>query len=274
MNTTTHNIVLVGAGNVATHLGTGLKKQGHKIIQVFSRTVESARKLAGKLDTPYITKLNELDYSADIYLFCLKDDVIPDVLKQTSFTNQILVHTAGSLPLDIFKDFGFHYGVIWPVQTFIKERNLDLADIPFCIEASTTYAETTLKNLALGLSPKVHLVDSEKRKIIHLAAVFACNFTNHMYFIADKLMRENRLDFDLLKPLIQETAAKILETDPETAQTGPAKRGDNQILEDHIELLKDLPGLQKIYTFVSESIAETGKNKKHINKENYGKKGT
>jgi predicted short-subunit dehydrogenase-like oxidoreductase (DUF2520 family) len=265
LNTTINNIVLLGAGNVATHLGIALKKKGHRIIQVFSRTTKSARELAVKLDTAYITKLAELNYSADLYLFCLKDDILLDVLKQTLFNDQILVHTAGSLPLNIFKDFGFHFGVIYPVQTFIKERNLDLTDVPFCIEASTSYAEKILVNLASGLSGKVQIVDSEKRKVIHLAAVFACNFTNHMYFLADQLMRENGLNFDLLKPLIRETAAKILEVDPETAQTGPAKRGDNQILEDHLHLLKDLPGMQKIYTFVSDSILESGKGKKKTN---------
>jgi predicted short-subunit dehydrogenase-like oxidoreductase (DUF2520 family) len=262
LNTTINNIVLVGAGNVATHLGIALKKLGYRIIQVFSRTVGSARELSGKLESGYITKLTELDYSADLYLFCLKDDVLLDVLKQTLFTNQILVHTSGSLPLNIFKDFGFHFGVIYPVQTFIKERNLDLTNVPFCIEANTPYAENILKCLASELSQKVEVVDSEKRKIIHLAAIFACNFTNHMYLLADRLMRENGLDFDLLKPLIQETAAKIMEIDPETAQTGPAKRGDNQIIEDHVQLLKDSPGMQKIYTFVSDSILRSGINGK------------
>ena len=262
MNTTIKNIVLVGAGNVATHLGIALKKRGYRIIQVFSRTNKSAQELAGKLDTAYITKLTELDYSADLYLFCLKDDILPEVLKQTLFTDQILVHTAGSLPLDIFKDSGVHFGVIYPVQTFIKERNLDLTNVPFCVEASSPYAENILVDVASELSQKVEVVDSEKRKIIHLAAIFACNFTNHMYLLADRLMRENGLDFDLLKPLIQETAAKIMEIDPETAQTGPAKRGDNQIIEDHLQLLKDSPGMQKIYTFVSDSILKSGINGK------------
>jgi predicted short-subunit dehydrogenase-like oxidoreductase (DUF2520 family) len=261
LNTAINNIVLVGAGNVATHLGIALKEQGYRIIQVFSRTIKSAQELAGKLDSVCITKLDALDYSADFYLFCVKDDVLPDLLKQTVFTNQVLVHTAGSLPLNIFKDFGSHYGVIYPVQTFIKERNLDLTNVPFCIEASTPYAEKILMDLASGLSQKVEIIDSEKRKIIHLAAIFACNFTNHMYFLADQLMRGNNLDFDLLKPLIRETAAKIMELDPGTAQTGPAKRGDIQILEEHLQLLKDLPGMQKIYTFVSDSITESFKNR-------------
>jgi predicted short-subunit dehydrogenase-like oxidoreductase (DUF2520 family) len=274
LDTTVHNIVLVGAGNVATHLGTALKQKGHGIIQVFSRTIESARKLADRLDTKSITNLTELDYSADIYLFCLKDDVLQDVLKQTTFTNQILVHTSGSLALNVFKGFGNQFGVIYPVQTFNSNREIDLSNVPFCIEANTSYAESILVKLASGLSRKVQIVDSEKRKIVHLAAVFACNFTNHMYLLANRLIHENGLDFDLLKPLIQETAAKILEMDPETAQTGPAKRGDNLILEDHVQLLKDLPGMQKIYTFVSESIAQTASCKKNNRRENSDKRRT
>jgi predicted short-subunit dehydrogenase-like oxidoreductase (DUF2520 family) len=270
LNGKTYNIVLVGAGNVASHLGPALKAQGHQIVQVFSQTARSARALSEKLGTGYVTELAELDYSADLFLFCLKDDVLLNVLKQTRFTNQILIHTAGSLPMNIFKDFGFHYGVIYPVQTLIKERELDLTSVPFCVEANTPYAESIVVSLASGISRKVEIIDSDKRKIIHLAAVFACNFTNHMFYIAEKLMHDNGLEFDILKPLIQETFDKIMETDPETAQTGPAKRGDLKILSEHLSLLKDYPGIQKIYTFVSESIAESSKtaeNRQKINSE-------
>lgn len=263
MGPETYNIVFVGAGNVATHLGPALKAQGHEILQVYSQTAHSAQVLSCRLKAFPITDIAELDYSADIFLFCLKDDALLNTLKQTRFTNQLLIHTAGSLPLDIFKDFGFHYGVLYPVQTLIKERILDLSDVPFCVEASTPYAESIILKLATGLSGKVEIVDSEKRKIIHVAAVFACNFPNHMFYIADKLMSENDLDYDLLKPLIKETFAKIMETDPLTAQTGPAKRGDLKIIEEHLQLLKDHPIMQKIYTFVSESIAEIYKKDKN-----------
>jgi len=264
LNEAIFNIAIVGAGNVATHLGPALKAQGHKIVQVYSQTERSAKLLANRLETGYITDLSELDYSADIFLFCLKDDVLINVLKQTRFSNQILIHTAGSLPLDIFKDFGFHYGVLYPVQTLIKERSIDLSNVPICIEASTPFAEGIIVKLASGISSKVEFVDSNKRKILHVAAVFACNFTNHMFYIADKLMHENGLDLDLLKPLIQETFAKIMETDPQTAQTGPAKRGDLKTINEHLNILKDHPEMQKIYTFVSESIAESYKKDKNL----------
>jgi predicted short-subunit dehydrogenase-like oxidoreductase (DUF2520 family) len=257
LNEATFNIAIVGAGNVATHLGPALQAEGHRIVQVYSKTEEAAKVLAERLGTDFITDISALDYSADIFLFCLKDDALLNVLKQTRFTNQILIHTAGSLPLDIFKNFGFHYGVLYPLQTLIKERTVDLSKVPICIEASTPFAESIVVKLASGISGKVEFVDSDKRKILHVAAVFACNFTNHMFYIADKLMRENGLDLDLLKPLIQETFAKIMETDPQTAQTGPAKRGDLKTINEHLNILKDHPGMKKIYTFVSESIAES-----------------
>jgi predicted short-subunit dehydrogenase-like oxidoreductase (DUF2520 family) len=266
LNEATFNITIVGAGNVATHLAPALQAEGHRTVQVYSQTEGAAKVLAEKLGTDYITDISAMDYSADIFLFCLKDDALLNVLKQTRFTNQILIHTAGSLPLDIFKDFGFHYGVIYPVQTLIKERPVDLSRVPFCIEASTPFAEDIIVKLASGISGKVEFVDSDKRKILHVAAVFACNFTNHMFYIADRLMSENGLDLDLLKPLIQETFDKIMETDPQTAQTGPAKRGDQKIINEHLSMLKDHPGMKKIYTFVSESIAESYMKDKNLNR--------
>jgi predicted short-subunit dehydrogenase-like oxidoreductase (DUF2520 family) len=259
LNGETYNIVLVGAGNVANHLGPALKAQGHHMVQVYSQTVRSAQILSEKLASGFINDIANLDYSADIFLFCIKDEALPDILKQTRFTDQVLIHTAGSLPLEIFKDYGFHYGVLYPVQTLIKERSIDLSSVPFCIEGSTPYAESIVQKLALGISRKVEIVSSEKRKIIHIAAVFACNFTNHMFYLADRLMRENGLELDLLRPLIRETFAKIMETDPKIAQTGPAMRGDLRTINEHLSLLKDHPEMQKIYTFVSESIAEVYK---------------
>ncbi len=263
MNEATFNIALVGAGNVASHLGPAFKKQGHKIVQVYSKTEKSAKALAATLGTNFITDLSALDYSADIFLFCLKDDALFNVLNQTRFANQILIHTSGSLPMDIFKNFGFHYGVLYPVQTLVRERIIDLSNVPFCIEASTPFAESLIVKLASGISRNVEFVDSKKRVILHIAAVFACNFTNHMFYIAEKLMNENGLDPDLLKPLIQETYAKIMETDPQTAQTGPAKRGDLKTITEHLNILRDHPGMQKIYTFVSESIAESSEKDKN-----------
>jgi len=250
-----HNIVLVGAGNVAIHMGKAFRDQGYRIVQVYSRTLKSARRLSSKLDTAFTTNINRLDYTADLYLFCLKDDALLPVLCETHFTKQLLVHTSGTLPLNIFQDYSKNYGVLYPVQTFSKTRRLDMSDVPFCIEASNPDAALILENLVSDISKNIIFMDSEKRKFLHLAAVFACNFPNHMYHLAEKVLLIKGLSFDLLKPLILETAGKILETDPKNAQTGPAVRGDQNILEEHLHLLKNLPEIQKIYTFVSNSIS-------------------
>lgn len=249
------NIVLVGAGNVATHLGLALKNLGYHITQVYSRTKGSAMRLSSQLGTAFTTNISRLDYKADLYLFCLKDDAVIPVLCRSRFTEQILVHTSGTLPLTVFQGCSKNYGVLYPVQTFSRVRKLDLGGVPLCIEANNPDLVNLLEILAKGISGNVLFIDSEKRKILHLAAIFACNFPNHMYFLAEKILSSSGLNFDLIKPLIMETAGKILEIDPFTAQTGPAVRGDQKILEEHLRILKELPDIQKLYTFVSDNIS-------------------
>ncbi|KPK85523.1 MAG: hypothetical protein AMS27_07130 [Bacteroides sp. SM23_62_1] len=249
------NIVLVGAGNVATHLGFALKNLGYQITQVYSRTKKSAIRLSSLLDTGYTTNINLLDNRADLYLFCLKDDGIMPVLCRASFTNQVLVHTSGTLPLSVFQGCSKNYAVLYPVQTFSRLKKLDLKGVPLCIEANNPDILATIETMAKEISGNVLFMDSDKRKILHLAAIFACNFPNHMYFLAEKILSESGLNFDLLKPLIMETASKILEIDPFSAQTGPAMREDQRIIEEHLRILKDLPDIQKLYTFVSDSIS-------------------
>ena len=249
------NIVLVGAGNVASHLGPALNKLGYHITQVYSRTEESARRLSSQLGTAFTTDISRLDHHADLYLFCLKDDVVPSLLRCLSFSEQLIVHTSGTLPLSVFKDCSENYGVFYPVQTFSREREINLMGVPLCIEANRPDVSNRLEILAKEISGNVLFMDSEKRKILHLAAVFACNFPNHMYVIAENILSSNGLSFELIKPLIMETAGKIAEIDPSSAQTGPAIRGDQNILEEHMQLLKDLPDIQKMYTFVSNSIS-------------------
>jgi len=250
-----HDIVLVGAGNVATHLGKALKDQGYHIIQVYSRTLKSAKILSSQLNAAFITDIGRLNYNADLYLFCLKDEALLPVLCQTSFTDQLLVHTSGTIPIIVFQGFSNKYGVLYPVQTFSKTRRLELNNVPFCIEANNPETALILENLVSGISKNIIFMDSEKRKLLHLAAVFACNFPNHMYLLAEEILKIKDLSFELIKPLILETAAKILEFDPKNAQTGPAVRGDQKILEEHLHMLKNLPEIQKIYTFVSNSIS-------------------
>jgi len=260
-----HDIILVGAGNVATHLGRELNHH-FRIKQVYSRSVIPARKLADLLQTNYTTDLIQLDYSADVYLFCLQDDALLPVLRSTRFDDQLLIHTSGSQPMSVFKGFSKNYGVLYPVQTFTMDRIISLENVPVCIEGNNPENNEILEYIGLSISGKVMKMDSDKRKILHLSAVFACNFSNHMYALAEKLLKENDMDFELLKPLILETANKIEYHSPVAGQTGPAVRGDTEIIQDHIGLLANSPELQKIYTFVSNSIASISGEKESENR--------
>lgn len=223
-------------------------------MQVYSRTAERAGRLADNLQTTSSTLIDELDYSADAYFFCLPDDVIQTVLDQTSFGEQLLVHTAGSVDMDIFKGHSSNYGVLYPLQSFSDSGKPDWSVIPLCIEGNNADNESILRKLAERISGKVISLDSEKRRFLHLAAVVASNFSNHMYALAWQLARHSGLDPSLLIPLIRETTEKAIILGPAKAQTGPAIRADVNTLKEHIGLLEGQPEIQKIYTFVSESI--------------------
>ena len=250
------DIVFIGAGNVATHLCLILAEQ-YRIRQVFSRTERSAKELADSVGARWTADPGALDYSAGAYFFCLPDDRLQPVLNLLNFNDQLLIHTSGSVPMDIFRGHSSNYGVVYPVQTFSKDRPVNLELVPVCIEANTGYNEEILRDLAGNISRDIQVTGSEKRKIIHIAAVIACNFTNHMYAEAARLLADNQLDFELLKPLILETAQKVMDMQPGDAQTGPARRNDQKVMEEHINTLRDSPELQKLYSFVSRSISES-----------------
>jgi predicted short-subunit dehydrogenase-like oxidoreductase (DUF2520 family) len=165
-----------------------------------------------------------------------------------------MIHTAGSVPSNVFENWTSDFGVLYPLMTFTKTRSIDFRTVPVCIEANTKENEERLKGIAEKISDNVSAVNFENRKIMHMAAIFACNFTNHMYRIAYDILHHNEFDFGILKPLIMETARKVLEMSPHEAQTGPASRHDKNILCVHQLMLQDQPEWQKIYTFVSESI--------------------
>ena len=248
-------IVLIGAGNVATHLGTALQRAGFEIRSVFSRTSSSAQKLAQQLGTSHTTSLNDLP-SADIYLIAVKDDALPEVAKELKVANGIVAHTCGSVDMSVLKDSAASYGVLYPLQTFSRNRAIDVSQVPFCIEGNDAAAASQLESLARALSSNVHFADSEQRRVLHLAAVFACNFVNHMYAIAGDVLEKKNIPFDVLLPLIRETAAKVKDHSPREAQTGPAVRGDGTIMQKHIDLLADDETAQAIYKLISYSIGE------------------
>lgn len=255
---TSKRIVLLGAGNVAHHLAPALLNAGLNLCQIYSRSIESARELGKKTGISYTADLFAVYPDCDIYIFCVSDDALLSLFKGLRINkNALLLHTSGTLPLSIFKSYADNYGVLYPLQTFSRKRVLNFSEVPLCIEASNENARSVLRAVAEKLSGQVKEISSEKRERLHLAAVFANNFTNHLYGIAGKMLEEEGLDFSLLRPLIFETAHKVMLLSPEEAQTGPARRNDESILGRHKALLKNDRKLSALYSLLSDSIKET-----------------
>lgn len=249
------SVVIIGAGNLATQLALALTSKGIKVKQVYSRTLEAACELAGKVNAEFTNDLSALMPGCDLYIVSVKDSAIQEVLiNLPPDNNRLIVHTAGSIPMDVLSSATSNYGVFYPLQSFSKYRDVDFSDIPICIEANHPSTLLELQQLAQRLSSSVHQINSEERKTLHLAAVFVNNFVNHFYTIGYEILQDKKLDFDLLKPLIHETALKIETMNPFDAQTGPAKRNDQGVISDQLKMLQGQPEFQKIYSFVSESI--------------------
>ncbi|MDR1738037.1 MAG: DUF2520 domain-containing protein [Candidatus Symbiothrix sp.] len=247
-------IVLIGAGNVATHIGKALNAKGFDIVQVYNRTLATAQELSKRLQASATDSLPDLYTQADLYIFAVKDAALADLLPQMPTTTGIWVHTAGSLPMSVFEGSSSNYGVIYPLQTFSKERPVSFDHLPLFVEGNTARNEDFLADIAAVLSDTVMRLPSEKRQYLHLAAVFACNFVNHMYDIAAQILEKESLPYELLLPLIEETAAKIKTMPPRQAQTGPAVRYDDNIIRRHLELLKNDLNNQEIYSQISKNI--------------------
>lgn len=249
-------IVLVGAGNVATHIGLTLKAKGISIVQVYSRTRASAIALAARLGCLSTDRLPDLCTEADLYIISVKDNALDEVLKGLSHcrADALYVHTAGSVPMAVFDGRMSHYGVFYPMQTFSKEKEVDFSKVPCFIEASDDASLSLLNQFSTTLSSHVMVLSSEKRRYLHLAAVFACNFANHCYAIAASLLSEQGIPFDVMLPLVDEAAEKVHHLAPLAAQTGPAVRGDTKVMDAQMRLLGAHPEWQEIYGLMSKDI--------------------
>lgn len=252
------NVVFIGAGRLATHLAIELSKRSLNILQIYSRTENSARELAKKVNAKATSDINEVVPNADIYIFSVKDSALPELLAQMPTNKGLWVHTAGSIPLDIFKDYNNRCGVFYPFQTFSKDRDLDFSTIPLFLEASNEDDLKLLFDIAQQISNKVYSLSSKKRQYVHLTGVFACNFVNHMYAISQDILAGEGIPFETVLPLIDETAAKMHDLSPKNAQTGPAIRYDENVINKHIELIKDVD-LKEIYTLISKNIYKINK---------------
>lgn len=250
-------IVLIGAGNLATHLGKALHAAGHDMVQVFSRTMQSAETLASLLDAEPLTDMAQVCDDADVYIFSVKDSALEQLISQLcGGEKKVFLHTAGSMPMSVFQGKALHYGVLYPMQTFSKQREVDFSIIPCFIEANDEFALKQIEGLAGQISHRVYQLSSEDRKYLHLSAVFACNFANHCYAVSQELLQQHGIPFDVMLPLIDETAAKVHGMTPKEAQTGPAVRYDENVIGKQIQLLENQPYFQKIYDCMSKSIHE------------------
>ena len=247
-------IVLIGAGNLATNLAKALIKAKHEIVQVFSRTEESAEALAQIAGCESTTDIYNIRCDADIYIFSVKDSVLERLANcvADSVHGKLFVHTAGSMPMDILPVE--RRGVLYPMQTFSKSREVDFAEIPTFVEAEQKNDLVVLKSLAESISGNVRVLPSEDRKSLHVAAVFACNFVNHCYRLSEKVLAKYDLPFSVMLPLVDETARKVHEISPKDAQTGPAVRWDENVMLEHKQMLKDDDMMREIYELLSKSI--------------------
>lgn len=250
------SIVMVGAGNLATNLAKAFYRKGFRIVQVYSRTEDAARTLAQQVEASYTTDIDALASHARLYVAALRDEVLPALLPRMvkGHEEALWVHTAGSLPLEVWKGHTPSYGVFYPMQTFSKHREVDFAGIPVFVEGCDEACTAFLRAVASVLSRKVYEATSDQRRYLHLSAVFACNFTNHLYDVAARLLARHGLPFEALLPLIDETARKVHILAPGEAQTGPAVRGDKAVMEEHLRLLADNLPLQDLYRQMSEGI--------------------
>ncbi len=249
-----HSVVLIGAGRVATQLGLTFVRHQIPVLQVYSRTAASAAALSKTTGSDFTNDLSNLNQQADLYIISVADDSISQIVNQLNLENKTVVHTSGSVPLEILAPVSSSYGVFYPLNTFSKEKNIDLSDTPFCIEASDPATEHKLLQLARLISNDVRLINSQQRAVIHLAAVFACNFTNFMMINADEILRNQGISHDILLPLINETISKLSNISPKEAQTGPALRNDREIIKKHLEMLNNDPEKRILYQLISEQI--------------------
>ncbi len=257
-------ICILGAGNVAWNMAQALHNAGYSIGQIFSRTAGSAVPLARSVGGRSVVRFEDIEPGADLYIIALADDVIDYCLSCFDPGNSMVVHTAGSVSLDIFKGRAVNYGVFYPLQTFSKKRLADFSSVPLCIEANNNDNLAFLYSLAGSVTKKVYHTDSRQREVLHLAAVFANNFSNHMYHIAELLISNKGLPFDILHPLIKETSDKASVMSPGDAQTGPAVRNDRRIIEKHLNLLSSYSDEKELYKLITESIRkkyESGRGK-------------
>lgn len=253
------SVSFIGSGNLAWHLAPALDNAGFAVQEVYSRNPRHAEALVERLYQAEVkATLDFSTSSSTVFIVSTSDDAIQEIVREIVLPEDaILIHTSGSQPLSILSDAATgDLGVFYPLQTFSKDRKLDFSAVPVFVESANAKTEKLLMNMAKAVSRNVFKIPSHEREALHVAAVFAANFTNHMLLLAQEIMKENSLSFDWLKPLIAEMITKSLAMGPENAQTGPARRGDFKTLDNHVEFLSESESLSELYKLISQDIVD------------------
>jgi predicted short-subunit dehydrogenase-like oxidoreductase (DUF2520 family) len=247
--------VIAGAGNVAWHIGHAFLKAGIHFNQIYNRDESKGRSLANELGAVYISRLDDINCQADICILAVSDDAISHLIHTGVFMeSKLVVHTAGTVPMDIFSGYARNYGVLYPLQTLTRGKEINFREVPLLIESQQRENLDLIRYMANFISDQVHAISSENRLILHLAGVICSNFTNRLYVLAEQLLREHQLPFEWMEPLIIETARKATSMPPDEAQTGPAHRGNMETINKHMSLLRDKPEILEVYSLLTESI--------------------
>ena len=248
--------VIVGAGNVATHVALALAGIGEPPEQIWSRTADSAAELAERTGSRAVTDMADIMDDADMYIVAVKDSAMSSVIDRLCDGRRkgVFVHTAGTMSMKLFEGRCEHYGVLYPMQTFSKNKALDFSGIPCFVEASDTDTLTKIRAVADKLSRRVYELEESERRWLHVAAVFACNFSNACYAMAADILQKHGIDFGVMLPLIDETTAKLHSLTPSEAQTGPAVREDHNVMDKHLDMLAGDGRLQDVYRMMSDVI--------------------
>jgi predicted short-subunit dehydrogenase-like oxidoreductase (DUF2520 family) len=254
MNNRIRNIAFAGAGNVAFHLAKGLWQKGFRISGIWSREQSNAKTLAVACNSTVCTSISDLGKDADLIIIAVTDKAITGVAQMISEFDGLVVHTAGSVNLDVLAGIFKNYGILYPLQTFSKETGINMDEVPFFIEASSKQSHQDIYDVAAKLSGKVFDADSEQRMLLHVAAVFASNYSNLMYTISNELISHSGLPGEVLNTLILETARKATTGDPLKMQTGPARRNDLDTIGKHLQSLALQPEYAELYRLLAEMI--------------------
>lgn len=248
-------IVIIGSGNVATVLGGKLHEAGHRIVQVFSRRPEHAMRLAKELECEYVSNWVNINHAADLYIAALSDDALRTFGSEISLPGRLVVHTGGAVPKEVLLKVSANSGVLYPLQSLRRELR-PYPEIPLLVDANLPADLDRILDVARSISGQVQVADNDTRLKLHLAAVLVNNFTNHLYVLAEEYCRKEGADFNMLLPLIRETALRLSGIPPRDAQTGPAIRGDEATIGRHLELIGNYKDIKEVYTLITRQIQE------------------